>query len=228
MPPRLALFDCDGTLVDSQNAIVAAMALGFAAVDLPAPTAAAVRRIVGLTLEEAISRLLPIGHDGVVAAVAAGYRAAFAAQRHAATAPEPLYPGLVAALDALEAAGLVLGVATGKSRRGLLSILDSHGLTHRFVTLQTADLGLGKPHPAMVLRALAEAGADAVDTVMIGDTSFDMDMAGRAGVAALGVSWGYHGVAELAAAGAGLIVDDFAEVPAAVLSLLTRRSDPAP
>ena len=129
-------------------------------------------------------------------------------------------PACREALEALEDAGLLLGVATGKSRRGLVATLDSHGLLDRFCTLQTSDTGPGKPHPDMVFRALAEAGVDASDTVVIGDTSFDMLMAGSARTGAVGVAWGYHEVEELTGAGAQRICLTTDEVPAAVLDLL--------
>jgi len=133
---------------------------------------------------------------------------------------EPLFPGIAEALDALEAEGVLLGVATGKSLRGLRSVLERHGMTHRFVTLQTADTGPGKPHPDMVHRALAETGAEPAATVMIGDTTYDIQMARNARIASVGVSWGYHEVPELQAAGADRIVHGGAQVAAAVLDLL--------
>src|SRR3546814_16607044 len=88
--------------------------------------------------------------------------------------------------------GWLLGVATGKSDRGLNLCLASHGLSARFVTLQTADRHPSKPHPSMIEQAMAAAGAVAATTAMIGDTSFDMEMAVNAGTRALGVGWGYH------------------------------------
>lgn len=220
MSVRLALFDCDGTLVDSQAAIVAAMNAGFAAVGRTAPPAAQVRRIVGLSLVEAVARLIPAEDPALHVEIAEAYKVAFQTNRLAGRHPEPLYPGLVQALDRLEAAGCVLGVATGKSWRGLVAVLDHHGLRDRFVTLQTADLAPGKPHPEMVERAMREAGADRAGTVVIGDTSFDMQMARNARVAAVGVTWGYHGEGELVETGADRIVHDYGDVPDAVLGLM--------
>ena len=217
---KLALFDCDGTLVDSQYAIVAAMNAAFLALGLPLPDPAAVRRVVGLPLVRAVAVLLPDNPERLHAAVADRYRLAFADARNRGVHEEPLFPGIREALEALEDAGLLLGVATGKSRRGLVATLDSHGLLDRFCTLQTSDTGPGKPHPDMVFRALAEAGVDASDTVVIGDTSFDMLMAGSARTGAVGVAWGYHEVEELTGAGAQRICLTTDEVPAAVLDLL--------
>lgn len=220
---RLAIFDCDGTLVDSQHAIVGAMTTACEAAGLCPPAAAAVRRVVGLPLEHAIARLLP----GIPATrhqvVADLYRKAFSLQRRQPDYVEPLFPGVAAALEALEAAGVLLGIATGKSRRGLIATLERHGLRHRFLTLQTSDDGPGKPLPDMVLRALAETGVDADSAVVIGDTTYDIEMARRARVGAIGVAWGYHDAAELVAAGAERIVGRFADVPGAVLACLEAR-----
>lgn len=219
-PLRLALFDCDGTLVDSQHAIVDSMTEAWRAHGLGEPDPDAVRRVVGLSLVPAVAALLPLADAPVHVAVAESYKDAFATRRHRGVAEEPLYPGILETLDRLEAAGVLLGVATGKSRRGLLSVLERHGLTERFVTLQTADVGPGKPHPDMVFRALAESGADVTGTVMIGDTTYDIQMARNARVASVGVSWGYHEVPELVAAGADRIVASGPAVADAVLELL--------
>lgn len=219
-PLRLALFDCDGTLVDSQYAIVAAMNAAFVALGLPLPDAAAVRRVVGLPLVQAIAVLLPDAQPRLHVTLADRYKLAFADARNRGVHEEPLFPGIRGALDALEGAGLLLGVATGKSRRGLVATLDQHGLLDRFTTLQTSDTGPGKPHPDMVFRALAETGVEASDTVVIGDTTYDMLMAGSARAGAVGVAWGYHEVAELTGAGAQRICETADQVPAAVLALL--------
>ena len=218
---RLALFDCDGTLVDSQYAIIAAMNAAFRGMGLPVPDPAAVRRVVGLPLVQAISLLLPDGPERLHHSLADRYRRAFSdARTRGDHHPEPLFPGIREALEALENAGLLLGVATGKSRRGLVATLDAHGLLDRFATLQTSDTGPGKPHPDMVFRALADTGVEAADTVVIGDTTFDMLMAGSARTGSVGVAWGYHEVAELTAAGAQRICETTEEVPGAVLDLL--------
>lgn len=217
---KLALFDCDGTLVDSQHAIVAAMEAGFVAHGLTPPPPMAVRRVVGLPLVEAVARLAPRLDAPAHDAIAEAYKAAFYRNRLAGTHPEPLFDGAVAALDALEAAGFLLGIATGKSRRGLDATLAHHGLAARFVTLQTSDRVAGKPSPDMVHAALAESGAATEGTVVIGDTSFDILMARNARVRSVGVSWGYHDGAELLAAGADRLVDDYAALPGAVMALL--------
>ena len=212
--PRLVIFDVDGTLVDSQQDIVAAMTEAFAVVDIPVPTRSQILGIVGLSLDVAMVRLAPDldrhAHDRMVQ----GYKQAYMALRAQTGAAQssPLYPGAREAIDHLRAMPeVVLGVATGKSRRGLDKLIEAHGLEGAFVTQQVADSHPSKPHPSMLLQAMAETGITAADTVMIGDTSFDMDMASAAGVCGLGVAWGYHPVAALSAA--HRVLADFAELP---------------
>ncbi len=216
---RLVVFDCDGTLVDSQHAIVEAMQRAFAENRFPPPAPGAVRRVVGLSLTEAMEALLPDGGAEEHRALVREYRKAYLLLRQRPDYHEPLFPGAAEAIDALEAAGYLLGVATGKSQRGLRATLARHGLVERFVTLQTADDAPSKPHPGMLENAIAEAGAD--ETVFVGDTVFDMQMAVNAKVAALGVGWGYHGADELRAAGARAVVESFAELPEAIAKLGT-------
>ncbi len=217
---RLALFDCDGTLVDSQRAIVAAMREACVAAGVPAPEPAAVRSIIGLSLFDAVARLLPDLDRRRHMRVVEQYRQAVLDGRQRDGDWEPLHEGAAAALDALDEAGILLGIATGKSRRGLDAVLACHGLTDRFVTVQTADTAPGKPNPDMVLRASAETGIDPAATVVIGDTAHDVAMARAAGARSIGVTWGYHQRAMLRSAGADTLVDQFTAVPGTVLSLL--------
>jgi phosphoglycolate phosphatase len=178
---------------------------------------------VGLSLVEVMRRLHPAGEAAQHEALAADYKTCFSGMRGTpAFAAEPLYDGIAEALDALAAAGWTLGIATGKSDRGLALILDHHGLAGRFVTLQTADRHPSKPHPAMVLAAIAEAGATPATTVMIGDTSFDMAMGVAAGATALGVDWGYHEARELTAAGACRVLAHARELPAVLDALVDK------
>ena len=202
MTNRLAIFDCDGTLVDSQHSIAAALTDAFTAHDLPVPPPHESRRVVGLSLVEAMAALLPGHPHSLHVTLADSYKSAFQRMRARDAVDEPLFEGIAALLDALEADGWLLGVATGKSDRGLGLCLDCHGLARRFVTLQTADRHPSKPHPSMVELAMVEAGAEPSTTLMIGDTSFDILMARAAGVTAIGVAWGYHAPQELWEAGA--------------------------
>lgn len=219
-PLCLVVFDCDGTLVDSQYVILAAMTAAWATAGrAEPPVLAAVRRVIGLPLVEAIARLVPDGKADEHAALAEAYKAAFRARRVGVDLHEPLFPGAREALDLLEAAGSLLGIATGKGRVGLERTLACHGLAQRFATLQTSDAAPGKPSPEMLFRAMRETGATPAATAMVGDTTFDMAMARNAGVAAIGVSWGYHDARELRTAGAHVVIERFDELSAALADL---------
>ncbi|WP_294191478.1 HAD-IA family hydrolase [uncultured Sphingomonas sp.] len=212
-PVRLAIFDCDGTLVDSHANICRAMEAAFAGVRVDAPSRDAIRGIVGLSLVEAVAALAPDAEADFHTKVAEDYKSAFQRMRaDGLLEAEPLYDGLVEALDQLAEAGWIFGVATGKSDRGLAHVLAHHGLADRFVTLQTADRHPSKPHPSMIHAAMEQAGADPHLTVMIGDTSYDMEMARAADVRAIGVTWGYHDEALLRAGGADVIVRRYADL----------------
>ena len=211
---KLVIFDCDGTLVDSQHMILAAMHATFADAGLEPVTDDQVRSVVGLSLFEAMEFLLPGRSHARLSDVEERYKRIFYDLRvKQAAGPDPLYKGTREALQALDKAGYLLGVATGNSKRGLDRVLEEHDLTGMFVTLQTADGHPSKPHPSMIHTAAAEAGADVANTVMIGDTSYDIIMSVRAGSHALGVNWGYHSVAELEAAGARHIASACSEIP---------------
>ena len=157
-----------------------------------------------------MARLLPDAEADFHDHLSDRYKLAFQAMRRDEGVCEPLYPGMADLVVELDAAGWLLGVATGKSDRGLALCLTHHGLIDRFVTLQTADRHPSKPHPSMLLTAMAEAGAAPGTTVMIGDTSFDIDMGVAAGVRSIGVAWGYHPPAELLASGAQAVAMDSA------------------
>jgi phosphoglycolate phosphatase len=209
---RLAIFDCDGTLVDSQANICLAMEDCFARAGFAAPERARARRVVGLSLVEAMQAMLPDDEPDTHLALAEDYKQAFHRLRGQGLVEEPLYEGVAELIEELESDGWLLGIATGKSDRGLKLCLERHGLHRRFVTLQTADRHPSKPHPSMIEQAMAEAGAGPETTVMIGDTTFDMLMARAAGAAAVGVAWGYHDAQELSQAGAHYIARDPSEI----------------
>jgi len=218
---KLAVFDCDGTLVDSLHSIVHSMQQACLAHGAPPPSSDSVRRIIGLPLETAIADLLPELDAKSVWDIREGYREVFSGLRARGEVHEPLFPGALEALDTLEQDGWMLGVATGKAHRGLVSTLATHDLEDRFVTLQTADRAAGKPHPEMLHNAMSETGAEARMTVMIGDTTFDMEMARNAGTMAIGVAWGYHEAEELKAAGAEIVIDGFGDIPSVMNSLMS-------
>jgi phosphoglycolate phosphatase len=207
---RLVMFDCDGTLVDSQHVIFAAMNHAFEQHGIACPEIDAVRRVVGLGLVEAVEVLVPQMDRHAHLTLAQAYKDAFGQLRHDPAHAEPLFPGVREALEALANAGYLLGVATGKSQRGLASTLNLHGMRDLFVTLQTTDDAPSKPHPGMLENALRYTGVRREDTVMIGDTVFDIQMARNAGVHPLGVSWGYHLSDELTEAGALHVLGDYA------------------
>jgi phosphoglycolate phosphatase len=204
---RLAIFDCDGTLVDSQANICLAMEDCFRRGGLVPPERAAIRRIVGLSLMEAVTALAPDAHPDLHMQLGADYKSAFQHLRHNGMVEEPLFDGIADVIAALVADGWLLGVATGKSDRGLTHCLDHHTIGHHFVTLQTADRHPSKPNPSMVFQAMADADATPENTLMIGDTAFDIGMARAANVTAVGVAWGYHEAAELQAEGAHHVAD---------------------
>lgn len=223
-PLRLAVFDIDGTLVDSQHMIVQAMTQAMTDHGFDAPAPAAVRHIIGLSIADAVAALLPRAAPERVQAVADGYKAAYFSLRSSGTVTETLFPGILEVLARLDREGWLLGLATGKTRRGVDSLLERHTeLSGRFLTRQTADGNPSKPHPAMLQKAMAETGVEAPFTVMIGDTTYDMSMARQAGTLALGVSWGYHSPEDLAAAGAHAIVGDVARLPEAIARLTWSR-----
>jgi phosphoglycolate phosphatase len=218
---RLAIFDCDGTLVDSGATIYAALSETFRQRGFEIPAQRIARRVIGLSLVEAMAGLLPEASRDEHAKLAEQYKRNFMALRAAGQVEEPLFDGVLELLDALEEDGWLLAVATGKSDRGLKHCLDLHDIHARFVSLQTADRHPSKPHPSMVEHAMADAGAAPERTIVVGDTSFDMAMAANAGATGIGAGWGYHDVEDLIAAGAVAV----AEEPRDVLTLIREHVD---
>ena len=213
---RLAIFDCDGTLVDGQAAVCETMERAFAAIGQPPPERSAIRRTVGLSLPLAVRQLMMEDREVDRLRVVEEYKRLFREVRQSGLLQEPLYDGMRALLDRLVAKGWLLGVATGKSDRGLHACLEAHGIKALFATLHGADRYPSKPHPEMLQAALAEAGAEPGEAVMIGDTSFDMEMARAANVRAVGVAWGYHPAAELLAHGASAVARTMDELEALI------------
>ena len=209
---KLIIFDCDGTLVDSQHTIVGRMTAALKGLGYAVPNPGKIRALIGLSLEETIQRLLPDSNAIVVDHLAAAYQEQFIEHHEPDGSLEPLFPHAEKTLRKLHSRGYLLGVATGKSQHGLEAILEGHKLRDIFSTLQTADGHPGKPHPSMLLQAMAETGVEANDTLMLGDTSFDMAMAVNAGVHPVGVVWGYHCVDALRLAGARTVLDDYCDL----------------
>lgn len=222
----LVLFDCDGTLVDSQHLIVAAMRDAHAAHGVDLPDRERLLSVVGLSLPEAFRTLSQGDRAYPVAALVEAYRTAFNRLRNA-EAPEPMFEDARDVLDALRRRDdVVLGMVTGKARRGVDRVLKAHDMEGWFATIQTADDAPSKPHPAMVFQAMGEIGARPEETVVVGDTTYDISMALQAGASALGVGWGYHEAADLTQAGADLVVHRFRDVPDAIAELVARRRVP--
>ena len=221
MANKLAIFDCDATLLDSGATITAALKVSFERNGIPVPPPRVSRRVIGLSLTEAMAALLPDARRDEHLRLAEDYKLAFMALRAAGRVEEPLFDGVLELLDALEGDGWLLAVATGKSDRGLRHCLESHGIHARFVSLQTADRHPSKPHPSMVEQAIADADASPAATIVVGDTSFDMAMAVNAGATGIGAAWGYHDAAELLDAGAVAV----AEEPREVLDVIREHVD---
>lgn len=217
IPLRLAIWDVDGTIVDSREVIQACMEAAFHEAGLTAPDYDATRQIVGLSLHEACARLAPpdIGArrlDGLVEA----YRMSFIRHRARPGFREVLYDGVLDVLDRLQAEGWLMAIATGKTHRGLQSLFETHNLRPYFDTVWCADDGPGKPHPFMVEQAMKALGCEPGQSLMIGDAIHDMAMGKAAGVRAVGVSWGFGRASELADAGADEIHENFASLDASL------------
>lgn len=221
---RLAIFDVDGTLVDSQAMIAASLTAAFEAEGLAVPERGRMMSIVGLSLVDAMASLAPDQEATAHERLAAAYKEAFWQHRANGEHTESLFPGAEDLLAKLRARGdVALGIATGKSRRGVAHLIEKHGWAGWFATVQTSDDHPSKPHPSMVVTALAETGLAPSAAIMIGDTSFDIEMARAAGVGAAGVAWGNHKPVELTKAGAHTIANDFNELERQLESLWQER-----
>jgi phosphoglycolate phosphatase len=213
----LVIFDLDGTLIDSEAIILESQRETFASCGYVHPGREAGLGVIGLTLDIALMRLA--GLERPDEALTATYREVFGRMRREAEAgdpalDEPLYPGVAAMLAELASRpGLSLGIATGKSRRGAESIIERHGWDGMFASIQTADDAPSKPHPGMILQALARTGARAQHSAMVGDSSFDIEMAVAAGIVPVAVSWGFQPVETLVALGARHVLPDAAALP---------------
>lgn len=214
---KLIVFDCDGTIVDSQAGIVLSMEHAFKSLRMIPPTREQTLAVVGLSLLEACSALAPEAEYGTCVELTEAYKAAFRELDRNPSDADILFPLAKETIAHLAARDdHLLAIATGKSRRGVERMCEREGWQSSFVTIQTSDDHPSKPHPSMLLRAMLDAGVEPADTVMVGDTTYDVDMARAAGVSAIGVAWGYHSVAELTNAGAHRIVESFVDLPDAI------------
>lgn len=225
---KLIVFDCDGTIVDSQAGIVMSIDHAFKSLHMTPPSRAATLSVVGLSLPEAFSVLAPEAEYDTRRELAEKYKSAFRDLNHDPSETECLFPGCKEAIAALAGRhDITLGIATGKSRRGVDRLLAAEGWGGIFATIQTADEHPSKPHPSMLQQAMMETAIDANNAVMVGDTTYDIIMARAAGVGALGVTWGYHHRGELVEAGAHLIIDDYDALPGALGEMFVAMSQPA-
>ena len=214
---NLVIFDCDGTIVDSQSGIVLSMNHAFEALKLPPPARAQTLAVVGLSLPEAFSVLAPDIEYETRRELAEHYKSAFREMNRDPAEHEVLFPGAAETITALAARDdVVLGIATGKSMRGVERLIAREGWQGYFATIQTADDHPSKPHPSMIARAMSDTGCGLFETIMIGDTTYDIEMAVAAGVGAIGVTWGYHSKDELVEAGAHVIIDTYQALPGAL------------
>ncbi len=217
---KLALFDVDGTLVDSRAMITAALTAALTAEKLAVPPQKTLLSIVGLSLADAMRKLVPESGDAQVQRLTTTYKEAFWHYRASGEHAEDLFRGARELLEDLRATDdVILGIATGKSRRGIDHLLAAKGMAGWFATIQTSDDHPSKPHPSMVIQSLSETDTKSSKTIMIGDTTYDIEMARAGGVKAIGVTWGNHHADELANAGANLLVNDFSELRGGLESL---------
>jgi phosphoglycolate phosphatase len=209
---RMVILDCDGTIVDSQKAIVRIMEETFEIHNLIVPERNKILFGVGLELSTGIERLLPENHNLDIIELCKTYKKLATRYRDKNNFDEPLYPDAEKTIRRLHSDGWLLGIATGKSSLGLEHVLSSHDMSDLFITKQTSDCAAGKPNPEMLYNAMSETGVTAEAIFMVGDTTYDICMAVNAGTNAIGVSWGYHSSAELLHAGAKIVVNSYFEL----------------
>lgn len=217
----LVVFDMDGTLIDTEALITEHMAATFLSVGLAAPTPEKSRRVIGLSLPLAMARLAETDDGVLIDQLVESYRTHYRAALVTDDSREGLFPGALEALQRLKQRDdVLLGIATGKGLNGVHRILGLHSLADYFVTLQTPDHNPSKPHPGMLLSAMRETGVAPERTIMVGDTTFDIEMGVAARCKTIGVTWGYHEPRELIAVGASTMIDRFDQIDGAITQLV--------
>lgn len=186
---ELVIFDWDGTLMDSAAKIIRCMQTAARHCDVNVPSADAVAHIIGISLKPAIMQLFATEDEQLADRLVQAYKEAYL---HEDTIPCPLFEGAEDLLSALKAEGKTLAVATGKARRGLDRAWSNTGTGHFFTTSRCADEAHSKPSPDMLLQILDELKVSAGDALMVGDTTYDMQMAQAIGMDRVGVSYGVH------------------------------------
>jgi phosphoglycolate phosphatase len=210
-PVQLIIFDFDGTLVDSRALILECHRTVFIEFGLPVPAAQDSLALIGRSLELVLAELA--GAGAPVKDMVSAYGRVLPRLRAEAAFAERPFDGIAELLQDLSRRDeTVLGIATGHTSKAVVPALETLGWRDWFSTIQAADTAPSKPHPAMLLQALAATGTAAENAVFIGDTNFDMLMAKAAGVPGIGVTWGYHTAEQLAEAGASRVVTTVAEL----------------
>jgi phosphoglycolate phosphatase len=207
----LLVFDWDGTLMDSAANIIECVRAAAMDLNLKIPADDAIRNIIGLGLQESVVQLFPGSDDEMVWQVVERYRVHYFGQD---MQQAELFPGAEDTMRQLAEMGYLLAVATGKGRAGLDKVLAYTGLGELFHTTRCADEGFSKPHPDMLLQIMAELGVRGDDTLMIGDTVYDMQMAKNAHAQRLAVSYGSHSRERLMQSGPLGCLDDIRELTA--------------
>ncbi len=208
----MVVFDCDGTIVDSQRAIVEIMQATFESYNLRLPKREKILLGVGLELSVGIERLMPEKHGLDIRELCTTYRKLANDKRENDKLGDPLYPDAENIIRKLHADDWLLGIATGKSRIGLDYVLNSRNLSQLFITKQTSDSAAGKPNPEMLENAMRDTGVNSSNVFMVGDTTYDICMAVNAKTRAIGVSWGYHKTEELLDSGAEIVLDNYQDL----------------
>lgn len=221
----LILLDLDGTLVDSRALIVRNMQAALEGLGLPTPPDEAIAVHIGLSLQELVIGLFDTDDPDFTGRIVEAYRSEALRKRADGEDHESLFPGIRQAVNDMRAAGHLLGIATGKARRGVDHFCQRFDMQGWFDTIQTPDTNPSKPHPGMIESALSETGAHGHQTIMVGDTTFDMEMAQSAGVHAVGVAWGNHTVSALEHAGAQHIVESTGALTGVIKKILREGTD---
>ena len=205
---KLALFDYDGTIVDSAGMIVQGAIEAFRMCGLPDPDPQKVRENIGRPLAVALDVYMPVDYMVTPEQISEAYRSWYAEQGRLGLQNEPLYPGMVELIHELKSNDWLIGIATNKSRVGLTNGLAKHNLSNIFDITLSTDENIAKPNPAMALRAMKELGVEEKYSVIIGDTINDIGLGVNSGITSIGVTWGYNDRKLLISAGANHLVDN--------------------
>ena len=217
---KLALFDYDGTIVDSAIMIVEGAIAAFRMCGLPDPDPEKVRENIGKPLAIALDDYMPSGYNVKPEQISDAYRSWYAEQGRLGLQNEPLYPGMVDLINELKLNEWFVGIATNKSRIGLTNGLAKHNLSDKFDITLSTDENIPKPNPAMAIKAMEELGVNKNSCVIIGDTINDIGLGVNAGITSVGVTWGYNDKNLLSSAGASYLVNNASELSTLMKTIL--------